>query len=231
MAQIVSLISGKGGTGKTSLCAGIAACLARDGFRVLAIDLDVGLRNLDIALGMADEAALPFTAVMRGETPIEQATPHPSQSRLSLLTAPVREQIESIGLRPFGAMLRQAKGKFDWILLDAPAGLGRGFQLATAFADEAIVVTLADPASQRDAARATELLLARREIPVRMAVNRVSPKLFTKMQSTVDDVMDLVGLPLLGLVPEDVCSSILPSRARPKPATIWPAGWRAGACL
>ena len=93
MAQIVSLISGKGGTGKTSLCAGIAACLARDGFRVLAIDLDVGLRNLDIALGMADEAALPFTAVMRGETPIEQATPHPSQSRLSLLTAPVREQI------------------------------------------------------------------------------------------------------------------------------------------
>ena len=162
MAQIVSLISGKGGTGKTSLCAGIAACLARDGFRVLAIDLDVGLRNLDIALGMADEAALPFTAVMRGETPIEQATPHPSQSRLSLLTAPVREQIESIGLRPFGAMLRQAKGKFDWILLDAPAGLGRGFQLATAFADEAIVVTLADPASQRDAARATELLLARR---------------------------------------------------------------------
>ena len=131
MAQIVSLISGKGGTGKTSLCAGIAACLARDGFRVLAIDLDVGLRNLDIALGMADEAALPFTAVMRGETPIEQATPHPSQSRLSLLTAPVREQIESIGLRPFGAMLRQAKGEFDWILLDAPAGLGRGFQLAT----------------------------------------------------------------------------------------------------
>ena len=71
------------------------------------------------------------------------------------------------------------------------------------FADEAIVVTLADPASQRDAARATELLLARREIPVRMAVNRVSPKLFTRMQSTVDDVMDLVGLPLLGLVPED----------------------------
>ena len=203
MAQIVSLISGKGGTGKTSLCAGIAACLARDGFRVLAIDLDVGLRNLDIALGMADEAALPFTAVMRGETPIEQATPHPSQPRLSLLTAPVREQIELIGLWPFGAMLRQAKGKFDWILLDAPAGLGRGFQLATAFADEAIVVTLADPASQRDAARATELLLARREIPVRMAVNRVSPKLFTKMQSTVDDVMDLVGLPLLGLVPED----------------------------
>ena len=187
MAQIVSLISGKGGTGKTSLCAGIAACLARDGFRVLAIDLDVGLRNLDIALGMADEAALPFTAVMRGETPIEQATPHPSQSRLSLLTAPVREQIESIGLRPFGAMLRQAKGEFDWILLDAPAGLGRGFQLATAFADEAIVVTLADPASQRDAARATELLLAKRDIPVRMAVNRVSPKLFTRMQSTVDD--------------------------------------------
>lgn len=203
MAQIISLISGKGGTGKTSLCAGIAACLARGGDRVLAIDLDVGLRNLDIALGMADEAALPFTAVMRGETPVEQATPHPTQARLSLLTAPVTERIDTIGLRPFGAMLKEAKERFDWILLDAPAGLGRGFQLAGAFADEAIVVTLADPASQRDAARATELLLAKRDIPVRMAVNRVSPKLFAKMQSTVDDMMDLVGLPLLGLVPED----------------------------
>ena len=101
------------------------------------------------------------------------------------------------------ALLREAKSAYDWVLIDAPAGLGRGFQLATGFADEAIVVTLADPASQRDAARATELLLAKRDIPVRMAVNRVSPKLFAKMQSTVDDVMDLVGLPLLGLVPED----------------------------
>ena len=203
MGQVVSVISGKGGTGKTSLCAGLAACLARDGSRVLAIDLDVGLRNLDIALGMADEAALPFTAVMRGETPLSQATPHPTQTDLFLLTAPVTERMESIGLRAFGALLREARQTFDWVLIDAPAGLGRGFQLATEFADEAIVVTLADPASQRDAARATDLLLARRNIPVRMAVNRVSPKLFAKMQSTVDDVMDLVGLPLLGLVPED----------------------------
>ena len=203
MAQIVSVISGKGGTGKTSLCAGLAACLAREGSRVLCIDLDVGLRNLDIALGMADEAALPFTAVMRGETPLSQATPHPTQSGLYLLTAPVTETMESIGIRAFGALLREAKSAYDWVLIDAPAGLGRGFQLATGFADEAIVVTLADPASQRDAARATELLLAKRDIPVRMAVNRVSPKLFAKMQSTVDDVMDLVGLPLLGLVPED----------------------------
>lgn len=203
MAQIVSVISGKGGTGKTSLCAGLASCLARGGWRVLAIDLDVGLRNLDIALGMADEAALPFTAVLRGETPLSQATPHPTQRNLYLLTAPVTERMESIPLRPFGAMLRAAKAEFDWVLIDAPAGVGRGFQLATAFADEALVVTLADPASQRDAARATDLLLAKRRIPVRMAVNRVSPKLFTKMQATVDDVMDLVGLPLLGLVPED----------------------------
>lgn len=203
MAQIVSVISGKGGTGKTSLCAGIAASLARGGARVLCIDLDIGLRNLDIALAMADEAALPFTAVMRGQTALEQATPHSTQERLFLLTAPVTERAENIGLRPFGAMLAQADGLFDWVLIDAPAGLGRGFRLATEYADEALVVTLADPASQRDAARTTDLLLSRRDIPVRMAVNRVSPKLFTKLRATVDDVMDTVGLPLLGLVPED----------------------------
>lgn len=203
MAQIVSVISGKGGTGKTSLCAGIAASLARSGAKVLCIDLDVGLRNLDIALGMADEAALPFTAVMRGETAVEQATPHPSQRQLYLLTAPVTERIEAVDAAAFGTLLQQARQIYDWVLIDAPAGLGCGFQLATAFADKAIVVTLADPASQRDAARTTDLLLERRDIPVRMAVNRVNPKLFAKLRETVDDVMDRVGLPLLGLVPED----------------------------
>ena len=72
VAQVLAVISGKGGTGKTSLCAGIASCLAMDGLRVLCIDLDVGLRNLDIALGMQDVAVLPFTALMRGEYSLQQ---------------------------------------------------------------------------------------------------------------------------------------------------------------
>lgn len=82
MAQVLAVISGKGGTGKTSLCAGVASCLAMEGQRVLCVDLDVGLRNLDIALGMADMAVLPFTSVMRGEYSLQQASQHPTTESL-----------------------------------------------------------------------------------------------------------------------------------------------------
>ena len=197
------MISGKGGTGKTSLCAGLAACLAMQGQRVLCIDLDVGLRNLDISLGMQEEAVLPFTSILRGEYTLENACPHPSQENLFLLTAPVTEAPEDIDAEAFRAMIAQARGSFDRILLDAPAGIGRLFRLACEACDEALVVCLPDPASQRDAARTADLLLAEREAPVWLAVNRVSRKLFSAMRATVDDVMDCVGLPLLGIVPED----------------------------
>ena len=154
VAQVLAVISGKGGTGKTSLCAGIASCLAMDGLRVLCIDLDVGLRNLDIALGMQDVAVLPFTALMRGEYSLQQATQHPTLANLFLLTAPVTEDPETIDADAFGRLLDAARDAFDWILLDAPAGVGALFRMATRYADEAAVVALADPASQRDAARA-----------------------------------------------------------------------------
>lgn len=229
MAEVVSVISGKGGTGKTSLCAGIAACLAENGFRVLCIDTDVGLRNLDISLGMSEEPVLPFTAVMRGEYPLRCAAVHPMFSRLSLLTAPVTETPESIPEAQFLAMLESARGKFDWILLDAPAGVGAGFQLAAAGADQAIVVAASDPASLRDAARATQLLLQdRNRLTARLVVNRVSSALYRRMHATIDDVMDGVGLPLLGLVPED--SSVTLAAAHGMPLTMYSKNGAAQAC-
>ena len=215
VAQVLAVISGKGGTGKTSLCAGIASCLAMDGLRVLCIDLDVGLRNLDIALGMQDVAVLPFTALMRGEYSLQQATQHPTLASLFLLTAPVTEDPETIDADAFGRLLDAARDAFDWILLDAPAGVGALFRMATRYADEAAVVALADPASQRDAARAAELLLQEREIPARLIVNRAIPRLFARMHSTVDDVMDGVGLPLLGVVPDDTAVTLAAAEGKP----------------
>ena len=203
LAHIVSFVSGKGGTGKTSLCAAIAERLTMEGQTVLCIDLDVGLRNLDIALGMADCAVLPFTSVMRGEYALSQAAKHPSFENLRLLTAPVTERAEDIDETQFLALVRQARQEFDWVLLDAPAGVGAMFRLAVLDADEAVIVSLADPASQRDAARTAELLFEQRELPARLVVNRVSARMFSKMRFTVDDVMDNVGLPLLGIVPDD----------------------------
>ena len=187
MAQVLAVISGKGGTGKTSLCAGVASCLAMEGQRVLCVDLDVGLRNLDIALGMADMAVLPFTSVMRGEYSLQQASQHPTIGNLSMLTAPVTESAEAVDTEAFERLITQARDGFDWILLDAPAGVGRLFRMAVRCADEAMLVTLPGPASQRDAAHTAELLLQERQIPARLVVNRTVPKLFACMRSTAWD--------------------------------------------
>ena len=203
MGQVLAVISGKGGTGKTSVCAGVAGCLCMEGARVLCIDADLGLRNLDISLGMASEAGLTFLDVMRGDYAIEQAPRAAGLPGLQLLTAPVE------------ALIHDAKERYDWVLIDAPAGVGAGFELAIRFADEFMIVCLADPASQRDAARAAELALSRRDVPARLVVNRVSPRLFQKMNATIDDIMDGVGLPLLGIVPDDADVTLAAVEGKP----------------
>ena len=216
MAQIVSVISGKGGTGKSSLCAAVASCLASERQRVLCIDCDVGLRNLDIPLGMADVASVTFSSVMRGEYAVSDAPAHPQIPALSLLTAPVSETPESISTARFGQLLQTAGDTFDWIFIDAPAGIGAGFQLATAFAGTALVVCGGDPAAMRDAARTSALLFQRRaNIEAKLIVNRVSAKLYRRMRATVDDVMDEVGLPLLGIVPDDASVTLAAAAGTP----------------
>lgn len=203
MGELIAVLSGKGGTGKTSLCAALATSLARDGFRVLAIDCDVGLQNLDISLGMADAGALSFLDVCQGGYELSQAAAHPTYSSLSFLTSPVNGCAQDVDQAAFGAMLSQAKERFDYVFLDAPAGIDAGFELAAKFAQRIILVTLADPAAVRDAARAGQRLELMGKTDVRLVVNRVSRKLFSTMERTVDDVMDDTGLPLLGIVPED----------------------------
>lgn len=205
MGQVISVISGKGGTGKTSLCAAIAVSLSMKGERVLCIDADIGLRNLDISLGLSHEPILPFTAVMRDEYSPSSATFHPEMTNLCMFTAPLTEDIQSLDQEAFGKLLQRAKGQYDWVLIDAPAGIGDGFRLATRFADLALVVAGGDPASLRDAARATDVLLLQRpSMEAKLVVNRVNKRLFSQMRATIDDVMDGVGLPLLGIVPDDV---------------------------
>ena len=203
MGELIAVLSGKGGTGKTSVCAGIAEALALQGETVLCIDCDVGLRNLDIALGISQVGALSFLDVCSGEHSLDMAFRHPVYSSLSFLTAPVNCPAEEIDLDAFGAMLQQAREKFSYVLLDAPAGIEAGFRLAASFCDRAILVTGADPAAIRDASRASDLLEMMDKGNVRMVINRVNPKMVAAMGVTVDDIMDQCGLPLLGVVPDD----------------------------
>lgn len=215
MGQVLAVVSGKGGTGKTSICAAVACALAADGKSVLCLDADVGLRNLDISLGMAQEPALPFSAVMRGEYTLDQAAVHPRYANLRFLTAPVTEEPEQLDPAQFSAMLKQVRQQFDWCLIDAPAGVGAGFRLAVQFADQIAIVTGGEPASLRDGARTAQALSSLTQAPAKIIVNRIRRKFFRQTRSTVDDCMDLIGLPLLGIVPEDEAVSLCAARGVP----------------
>ena len=201
MGELIAIVSGKGGTGKSSLCAGIAQALAVDGEQVLCIDCDVGLRNLDIALGLSQYGALSFQEAM--DYGLDKATQHPDFVGLSFLTAPMNCPVEDIDEISFGELLNKARLWYDYVLLDAPAGIEAGFRLAARYADRVIVVTGADPASVRDATRSGQLLQSMGKTNVRIIVNRIDTRTVKAMRVTVDDIMDRAGLPLLGIVPED----------------------------
>lgn len=203
MGTGIIIASGKGGTGKTSLTGGLASCLAAMGRRVLCIDGDVGLRNLDLTLGMTDRILMDFSDVLARRCTLEEgAVEHPKIPGLFLLTAPVYVSPEELSLEDMTALVNRAKEQFDYVFLDAPAGMGRGLELAACGADRAIVVVTSDNASLRDGQRVAAKLeetIPRQQI----VVNRVQPRLLHQMSATIDDAMDTVGLGLLGLVPED----------------------------
>lgn len=204
MGTVIVVTSGKGGTGKTSIAGAVASCLAALGKRTLCIDGDVGLRNLDITLGLSDRAVMSFYDVLAGNTTLEKAAvEHPVIHGLFLLTAPMNISAEDISLWQMEQLLTQVRAEFDFCLIDSPAGLGAGFRLSAAHADQAIVVATADLSSLRDAEK-TACQLERLGVSNNyMVVNRVSPKLLNATESTIDDAMDTTGLPLIGLVPED----------------------------
>lgn len=203
MGELFAVLSGKGGTGKTSVCAGIATALAEQGRRVLCIDCDVGLRNLDISLGLTESGALSFLDVAGGHYPLDRAARHPAYMSLSFLTAPMNTVADEIDPKLFEKMLDRARSEFDYIFLDAPAGVDAGFRLAARFADRFLVVTGAGPAAVRDAARVSDLLELMGKKNIRLIVNRVDRDMLSTVKLTVDDVMDSAGLPLMGVVLED----------------------------
>lgn len=203
MGTVIAVTSGKGGTGKTTVTAGVACCLAARGRRVLCIDMDIGLRNLDISLGMADRAVMDFSDVLYNRCTLERgAAAHPVIEGLFLLTAPIRFDPSPEDLDRMHTLLEKAKTSYDYILIDAPAGIGAGFRLASAWADRAVVVTTNEPSALRDAQR-TIAELAKSVHDLHLIMNRIQPRLMRRLHTTIDDAMDTAGLPLLGVVPED----------------------------
>lgn len=228
MGEAIAVLSGKGGTGKTSITAGLATALAKEGKRVLCVDCDVGLRNLDIPLGLSDTAALSFVDICEGGYSLDQLTAHLQFPTLYFLTAPMNRSAEEIDADAFGEMVLSAREKFDYIFLDAPAGVDAGFRLAAAKADRVLLVTGSDPAAVRDAGRTGQVLELMGKENVRLIVNRINPKLVSTMALTVDDVMDNAGLPLIGIVPED--PNVTLAAAFGKPLLTYTKKGAAAAC-
>ena len=201
MGTVIAVTSGKGGTGKTSITGGVGACLALLDQNVLCIDMDIGLRNLDISLGLSDRALMDFSDVALGHCPLTRAAvTHPELKTLSLLTAPMYLPA-ALTADKVRALLATARTLYDYILIDSPAGLGPGFRLATCGADRALVVATHDASSLRDAQRTVAELSDLRQI--HLVMNRIQPKLLRKLRTTIDDAMNAAGLPLIGVVPED----------------------------
>lgn len=207
MTKTIIIASGKGGTGKTSLAAGVGAALAKQGRKVLAIDGDSGLRNLDIVLGMSDRVVFSFADVATGMIPLmEAAARHPSLEQLFLLTAPAEPLSPGVfTAENMHRLVGQAMdAAFDYILIDGPAGLAEEFGAFAAEAAEAIIVTCGGSGSLRGAERLARVLEDDGVPRVRLVVNRIRRRLIRRGAiGTVDDAMDATGLCLLGIVPED----------------------------
>lgn len=201
MGKVIAVVSGKGGTGKTSVTAGVGVALSQHRKRVLVLDMDMGMRNLDFPLGMSDRVFMDFSDVVEDRCQLMDAVvTHPQYPDLSLLTAPLypRDTLTPESLVP---LMESASRLFDYVLVDAPSGTGLGFRFATIQASRALVVSTIDRSALRNARRVVEELSHISDM--QLVMNRIQPKIMEKIGTTVDDVMDLVGLPLLGLIPED----------------------------
>ena len=198
VGKVVAVLSAKGRTGKTTVCAGPAGA---QGCRVLCIDLDVGLRNLDIALGLSQVPALSFQDVSEEGADLTAAAQHPVYETLFFFDGAGGAKAGGTGPGAFDRMMEAARQSFDFWAAGCTGRHVGNFQLA-ARGQPGGLVTGPDPGALRDGARTGEILELMGKEDVRLVVNRVDARLYRSLHLTVDDVMDWVGYPLLGLVPE-----------------------------
>ena len=204
MGKIIAVVSGKGGTGKTSFTANVGLALAHMGKRVLCMDCDITLRNLDLVLGLSDRAMMDFCDVAFGRCSLQEAVvAHHKYETLHLLTAPQASEALEVTQSQMRRLADQIHEAYDICLIDAPAGLGLGFRLATFCADSVVVVTTTDNSALRDAQRTVMELSNFPKGHVHLAVGRVQKKMLRSLHSTIDDAIDTAGLPLIGVIPED----------------------------
>jgi len=202
--KIIVVTSGKGGVGKTTATASIGAALALDGSRVAVVDMDIGLRNLDVILGLENRIVFNIVDVAKGRCKVKQASIKDRRiDNLFLIPASQSDNKDVISPDDMVKISKQLKTEYDYILMDCPAGIERGFENAVAAADEAIVVCTPDVSAVRDADRIIGLLYAKSLTP-RLVINRIIPAMVERGDMlNHEDVVEVLSVDLLGLVPMD----------------------------
>jgi septum site-determining protein MinD len=214
--RAIVMTSGKGGVGKTTATANIGLGLAKHGSKVVLIDGDTGLRNMDIILGLENRIVYHLVDVVNGRCQVRQALVKDKRvPELSLLPASQVDQKEAVNPDQMRDLIGQLKEDHDFILIDCPAGIEQGFRNAIAGADEAIVITTPDVSPVRDADRVIGLLQNDLGEP-QLIINRMSAEMVSRGDMLdQQDVLDILGVPLLGIVPEDQEVIIAGNRGSP----------------
>lgn len=219
-ARVIVTTSGKGGVGKTTSTANIAAALAKFGKKVVAVDADVGLRNLDVIMGLENRVVYNFIDVIEKTCKLSQALVKDKRvPGLYLLPAAQTRTKDAVNPEQMVALCEELKPDFDFIFLDCPAGIEGGFKNAAAGADEALVVTTPEIPAVRDADRIIGMLESMGKSPIRLIINRLRPNMVQDGDMLAkDDILDVLSIDLIGVVPED--ENVIRSTNNGEPMTM-----------
>ncbi len=205
LSRVIVITSGKGGVGKTTVTANLGVALAKMGRRVLTIDTDIGLRNLDMILGLENRIVYDIVDVVEGRVPPEKAFVKDKRG-LTLYLLPAAQTKDKDAVKPeqLVELVEGIKESFDYILIDSPAGIEGGFKTAAAPAEEALIVTNPEVSSVRDADRIIGLLEVMEKKSINLVVNRIRPHQVKKGEMlSVEDIEEILQIPKVGIIPEE----------------------------
>ncbi|MDP4119088.1 MAG: septum site-determining protein MinD [Bacillota bacterium] len=220
MSEVIVITSGKGGVGKTTTTANIGTALAMAGKKVVLVDADIGLRNLDLVMGLENRVVYDLVNVVEGTCRIKQALIKDKRhDSLYMLPAAQTRDKDAVNPQQMVELCEKLKEDFDYVLVDCPAGIEQGFKNAIAGADKAIVVTTPEVSAVRDADRIIGLLEANDIKEPKLIVNRVRVNMVkTGDMMSVEDIVELLAINLVGVVPDD--TSIITTTNKGEPAAM-----------
>ena len=217
MARVIVITSGKGGVGKTTTTANIGMSLARFGYRTLLIDADVGLRNLDLLLGLENRIIYTGLDVLNENCRLEQALiKDKRQPKLSFLPLASNRTETPVTGAQIKDLVNKLENNYDFILVDSPAGIDTGFLTAIECVNEAIVVVTPEVPSIRDADRVIGIMMSKNVNKMGLVINRIRPNMVKNDDMmSIEDVISILGIPLIGVIPDTEKIIIASNRGEP----------------